>query len=212
MFRYFLLLTSAQRRRGTASSWTKISRSSFHLFVVPPLSKGFCSDCKPTPFTCIRSSRLNSASMSYPPRSDLNQSQRQTAFHYPSSIHSSTSNISPTLPSFSSSPTAPIPQLKSTTSLSNLFEENHPDLPPPPRKRRFQFVHPAQWNWRKAEDTLWASLPVLFHLTTIGLMSFALFQNCIPYISLVQVVGGGRVDYGIYRKSCVFLEIVIEVE
>lgn len=56
-------------------------------------------------------------------------------------------------------------------------------------------------DWARAEDVLWATVPLVFMLVGFGLVTSALFQQSIPYLSVIETDGTGRMDYSVLGAS-----------
>lgn len=72
---------------------------------------------------------------------------------------------------------------------------------------------PAKAGWWSAnragvEKRFWMVLPILMHLAAIGTLAGAMVTRDFPFLTVTEVLGTGRIDYGIFSESLHFLEIM----
>lgn len=56
---------------------------------------------------------------------------------------------------------------------------------------------------RSVEDGIWAVLPLLFHVSGLGLLIAAFVQHSLPYLHVTQDSGSGQLIYGVLGKLAV---------
>lgn len=95
--------------------------------------------------------------------------------------------------SYSLSPDPLLP----TFSSASLPKFDSPYEQPSPGNRPRQPL-----NWSKVLDVTCAIVPVLLNVAGLVVLAAAIVQQTIPYFSVVQVDGPGRLDYGILGASC----------